>query len=118
LLFPDTKNITHVLEKLKRVEAQNKELVDHIKKLKAHLPAAMDAAIIKGLCDPETLKLVKKITICLSHPLTVLSKNAQQFDYNVLNHILNRFFERSPLSKLWLYWWVIYERTVNGWQIN
>ena len=54
-------------------------------------------------------------TICLSHSLRVLSKNAQKFDHNVLNHILNEFFEKNPPGILWSNIWAFCERTLNEW---
>jgi len=62
-------DISYILEKLKGTEAQIKELADHIKKLEAHLPAAVLAAIVEMLNDPGMLKLMKKLVNNLYYPL-------------------------------------------------
>ena len=54
-------DISHILEKINGAEAHIKELVDHIKKLEACLPATVLAAVVEGLHDPETLKLIKTL---------------------------------------------------------
>jgi hypothetical protein len=53
--------ISQVLETLQRTETHVDELVDRVKKLEAHLPATVLAAILDGLHNPETLKLIKTL---------------------------------------------------------
>ena len=67
--IPDSVNMTLILEKLTGAEARIEELMGHIKRLEAHLPATVVAVIAEALHDPETLKLMKKLVNNFEHLL-------------------------------------------------
>ena len=57
----DNTETAHIIGKLNGLKAHVKELQDHIKKLEASLPATLIKAIVEGLDDPKTLKLMTKL---------------------------------------------------------